>query len=280
MASQPFYKPRLYLGDNLELAERFADETFSLCLFSSPYPGLYGFDVSVPDYLWSWLGRRLSAWKPKLTDRGIFAQVVMFPRDARGWWDTNVFQVTTVYEILGMSCVNVYLWDKLNAPPNGSHRDDYQGYELVFVYTKAEDATAYTCNRQRRPYSEKTVAKADTGNMRQGNVQGLMSGGHSLLHPDGALQDNVLRISSSGDQGRPRAKGGSFPRDLADRIILTYSDPGDQIVDICAGAGTTLVQGMLHGRIATGIELDPSTYEVAAEWVDSEWAAPKPIPLL
>ena len=116
------------------------------------------------------------------------------------------------------------------------------------------------------PYSKKTIGKALSGNLRQTDIVGSLAGGHTRLHPEGARQGNVLRISSSGDQGRPRVSGGVFPRKLADRFILTYTDPGDCVVDPFMGSGTVVVQAIKHGRKAVGVDIDKESFLTARKW--------------
>lgn len=48
-----------------------------------------------------------------------------------------------------------------------------------------------------------------------------------------------------------------FIPQLARRLIRTYSQPGDLVVDPFAGCGTTLLEGMLLGRQALGIDINP-----------------------
>ena len=96
---------------------------------------------------------------------------------------------------------------------------------------------------------------------------GKHTNGHARLHPEGARQGNVLRLSSSGDQGRPRVAGGSFPRQLASRFIRQHSRPGDAVVDIFCGAGTTLAEAVRLGRTAVGVDNDPVAVETAVGWL-------------
>ncbi len=48
-----------------------------------------------------------------------------------------------------------------------------------------------------------------------------------------------------------------FIPQLARRLIRNYSEPGDLVVDPFAGCGTTLLEGMLLGRRALGIDINP-----------------------
>ncbi len=57
------------------------------------------------------------------------------------------------------------------------------------------------------------------------------------------------------------AHPGKMLPDLARRIVVEYSQPGQLVADPMAGTGTTLVEAALAGRRAVGVELE-------ARWVD------------
>lgn len=52
------------------------------------------------------------------------------------------------------------------------------------------------------------------------------------------------------------------PVPLMERLVLTHSNPGDLIVDVFCGRGTTGVAALMHGRRFRGCEVKP---ELAAE---------------
>lgn len=256
---------QLWKMDNILVPHRYDDDYFQLLITSTPYPNQRGFMYHPNDYL-RWWKERLEAWLPKVNQTtGVVVQVIKYRRTG-GWFDRRVFEILWLYEMLGMGIVDVYIWDKKNAPPNGNHeRHDRDEYEFVFVGARSAN---YTKNAVRKPYARKTIVKAKPGNkMRQADVFGSMAGGHSDLHPDGALQGNVLRISSSGDQGRPRIEGGVFPRELAERLILTFSNEGDTIIDPCCGSGTSLVVAVENDRFAVGVDDKAVAIETTHDWL-------------
>src|ERR1700689_2474418 len=51
--------------------------------------------------------------------------------------------------------------------------------------------------------------------------------------------------------------------ELARRIITEYSTPGQTVVDVMAGIGTTVVEASALGRRALGVEVEPRWAEVA-----------------
>ena len=97
------------------------------------------------------------------------------------------------------------------------------------------------------------------------------AGGHDRPHPGGARQTNVIAISSSGDQNRPRAKGGSFPRALPERFIKQHTHEGDIVFDPFAGVFTTVYEARRLGRLAFGCDNDPKECEKATEWLSGVW---------
>lgn len=264
--------PAVHLDRNdcLEVIDKYVDGTFQLLLTSTPYPGLAGCDMSVDEWFNYW-GKRMVRWKYKLhPETGVLAHVVKFPRTDEGEYDLRIFDVARMYRDMGMFCVDVYIWDKLNAPPGGNHaRYDRDAYEFVFVFARNLN---YIKNHYREAYSESTKSKSKPGNKpRQTDVRGSYSGGHSEMHPDGAMQDNVLRISNTGGPKRPRVEGGVFPTRLARRLISTFSNEGDRVVDICCGSGTTIVEAVKAGRKAVGIDISMSNIAIAIVWIRNEF---------
>jgi site-specific DNA-methyltransferase (adenine-specific) len=75
---------------------------------------------------------------------------------------------------------------------------------------------------------------------------------------------NVLEIPCV-----PRSKGTLHPAQkpvaLYEYLIRTYTNPGETVLDICMGSGTTIIAALNTGRKAIGIEKDPHYFEIAAK---------------
>jgi DNA modification methylase len=243
-------------------------QPIQLLFTSTPYPGLRGFPLSAKEYVTWWVDR-LRAMLPLLTETAVIGQVINFPR-IDGRFPTHLFMLPhQVAEALDLFPINVYIWDKLNAPPAGNSRARYDRneWEMVLLFGKTEN---YLFNPVRRPYKPKSRRKDGQAKHRKADIAGKLTKGHLTLHPDGARQSNVIRLSSSGCQGRPRVKGGSFPRALPRRFILQHTNPGDWILDPCCGAGTTLIEAARHGRHAIGCDTDLTAVRTARDWLQSE----------
>ncbi|MCH7838401.1 MAG: site-specific DNA-methyltransferase, partial [Chloroflexi bacterium] len=77
-------------------------------------------------------------------------------------------------------------------------------------------------------------------------------------------QGNVLRFKRpSASELHPTMK----PLELVERCVENSSQPGDVVLDLFLGSGTTLIAAERTGRVCYGLELDPHyVYIVIARW--------------
>ncbi len=250
--------PCIVTGDALELIPTLADGSVQLVVTSPPYPKQYGNDMAVWPWLqWAqaWLGLLLG----KLTANGVLVLNIQFKRDELGWYDKRIYHLLNVpdYHLL-----DTYIYGKPNPAPNGPLTFcDPPGWEFIFVLTRAARPQDVIFNPVRKPYSPKSITKSN------GRLYSNMSRGGTAPHPDGARQTTLMIMSKSADQGRPSAKGISFPRALPDRFIRQYTNPGDLVLDPFCGVGTTVKVAAGLCRRAIGFEIDPDEAERARAWL-------------
>lgn len=60
------------------------------------------------------------------------------------------------------------------------------------------------------------------------------------------------------------------PVELLKRLIELFTDPGDVVIDPCAGSGSTLVAAERLNRKAYGFEIKKEFYTKAKAWIESE----------
>ncbi len=252
-------------GDALELIPALDDGSVNLVVTSPPYPGQYGNEMSVDEWL-HWTLRWSMKLYPKLTSNGVLVLNVMFKRTDSGWFNSFIFDA---FALPGYRPLDIYIYGKPNPPPNGALTYcDPPGWEFVFVLTNANRPEDVTFNPYRAPYAKRSIRKSD-GRVHVGTASGIVGGRNenAVPHPDGARQSTLMLMSMSGDQNRPRAKGRSFPHALPERFIRQYTNPGDVVLDPFCGVGTTVYMAQKLGRRGIGFEIDPDEAERAREWL-------------
>lgn len=64
------------------------------------------------------------------------------------------------------------------------------------------------------------------------------------------------------------------PVDLCEYLILTYTNPGDTVLDNCMGSGTTGVSCVKSGRNFIGMEISPEYFAIAESRIKTAQAQP------
>jgi len=58
------------------------------------------------------------------------------------------------------------------------------------------------------------------------------------------------------------------PVELLKRLIEIFTDPGDVVIDPCAGSGSTLIAGLELGRKVYGFEIKKPFFNAATKWIE------------
>lgn len=164
-----------------------------------------------------------------------------------------------------------WMWDKKRAT-GGANADNapMKAHEDVIVFGKQ----APTYNPQMGSWDGITLT-------RRKDVIGKANGKH--IHADhvnegkdakllrGRFPDSVLRFPALGSS-HPERVGHETqkPTKLMRYLILTYTNPGDLVLDFTMGSGTTLVAAKHLGRRAIGIERGDRYCEIAAQRLSQE----------
>jgi site-specific DNA-methyltransferase (adenine-specific) len=98
-----------------------------------------------------------------------------------------------------------------------------------------------------------------------GEVYGSAQSKHRA-NPEGTRYPrSVLRFAQERGGLHPTQK----PVPLMEYLVLTYSNPGEIVLDNCMGSGTTGVACHNTGRNFIGIEKDPTYYETAKNRIEA-----------
>jgi len=116
--------------------------------------------------------------------------------------------------------------------------------------------------------SSESIRNAQNGTMKRRH-KGLEKSihDHGMARPEAMPYKEFVNPRTSLFFDTPARRNGSFhptqkPVALYKYLILTYTNPGDTVLDICAGSGTTGVACIETGRNFIGNELKQEYYEI------------------
>src|SRR3954447_10464241 len=153
----------------------------------------------------------------------------------------NIFRVGSILQDLGFWILNDVMWRKTNPMPNFRGRRFTNAHETLIWAARDQGAKGYTFNYEALKAGNEDVQ------VRSDWTIPLCTGEERLKGRDGK-------------KIHPTQK----PEALLARVILPSSRPGDLVLDLFSGTGTTGAAAKRLGRQFIGIERDPA-YAAAAE---------------
>lgn len=150
-----------------------------------------------------------------------------------------------------------WIWDK-NKGANFAHvrYRPLNTHEYVLVFSPRGKPTYNPQMTDGKPYTQKRL---------QQSVRGLADnmGRHTTTSDGKRYPKSVLRVEGMAQRHivHPTQK----PLSLFEYLILTYSNPGDIVLDNCIGSGTTAIACELTGRNWIGFELEENYVEMTKQ---------------
>jgi site-specific DNA-methyltransferase (adenine-specific) len=230
------------------------------CVITSPPYGLQRQDwydsvdpKDFPEFTVQWT----DALMPKLTSRACVV-IVVKAHIKKGVVDEYVSHTHLAMLKRGWVRPEEPIWYKRDAPGVGATKTRLREcWEHVLVYSRVRNPLINI--KAMGKYSDRLgMPKSKYGNQkaRMGTSENLYSGT--------ARDTNVFEVTVN-----KNAEGinhpSQFPVELARRLILTYSDVGDLILDPFMGSGTTGLAAIQAGRRFVGFEIEEKFVDIANE---------------
>lgn len=162
----------------------------------------------------------------------------------------------------GFKLHDTMIWDKGGVTFTHSNRY-FNCFEYMFVFAKGKLKTAnmITDRKNKRPESARhsTFREAD----------GTLKGKIRKPVPEYSRRFNVWHMPPCKSNTERTGHPAQMPIALARDHIVSWSNPGDVVLDPFLGSGSTGVAAVNTGRGFVGIELDPSYFSIAQERIQA-----------
>ena len=249
---------RIVCGDNTEVLSGFPDACIDLVVTSPPYDDLrtYG------GYVWDFETLACELERV-LKPGGVIVWVVADATVNGSETLTSMRQALYFKDECGLNVHDTMIYRRETIPLTSNR---YQPeWEYMLVLAKGSPKTVNLLREPSRlhlwgrPEYGRTKAKRDTnGEHKQRH--------HRKLTAESKVRGNVWQYNARPNPSQDPAKWGhpaTFPDLLASDHILTWTEPGDVVLDPCNGSGTTTQAAKRLGRQYVGIEINPAYCEIA-----------------
>jgi DNA modification methylase len=254
---------QLILGDSAQVLKTLPAASIDLVVTSPPYDnlrtykGTFKFDFET-------IAQELY----RVTKPGGVVVWVVGDATINGSETGTSFRQALYFKEIGFNLHDTMIYEK-DTPPSNAGR--YQSmFEFMFVFSKGKIKTTnlieievsdYILSKQRRKYKSDAAFQRE----REGNFIHK-----SRVHnQDKRIKGNIwyYRVGFSANDDLATEHPAIFPEALARDHILSWSNPGDTVLDPFLGSGTTLKMAVLYDRHGIGIELEPEYMAIAEKRV-------------
>lgn len=253
----------IHNGDCAEVMAQMPAESIDMALTSPPYDNLrtyngYTFDFpAIAAQLWRLM-------KPG----GVLVWVV---GDATidGSETLTSFKQAIAFRELGFNLHDTMIYEKLSGSA-GSNFAYWQAFEYMFVLSKGRP-NAINLISDRKNVTPPMVTVKRQGHR---NDDDSKKSPRTIVYREYGIRYNIWRYNTGKGACTPDSYASDhpaiFPEALARDHILSWSNPGDTVLDPMCGSGTTLKMAKLLGRPAIGIDISAEYCAISQQRVAQE----------
>src|SRR5579859_1570675 len=175
---------------------------------------------------------------------------------------TSFKQVIFFQDSCGFLLHDTMIYGKVNPIPLNHNRYEQQ-FEYMFVLGKGKPKTFNPIKIPVKSRKQRIDHHHNRNYMRGNTLRG-----HNETKIKGNIWFYKIGYMQSSKDLEAFKHPAVFPEDLARDHILSWSNPGDLILDPFCGSGTTCKMALMNGRQYIGIDIDQGYVEIANHRID------------
>ena len=254
---------KLLHGDCLDLMKDIPDKSVDLTVTSPPYDNLRTYNGNNDKW-------NVSVWKSVITDLfritkdgGVVVWIV--GDETKDFCESlTSFKQALYFNEIGFKLLDTMIYAKKSyAPAYPNMRRYAQTFEYMFVFVKGKKPKSFNPIQTEKSESSITKEKASSYRQKDGTTKKTRIKSDKLTKAEcNVWVYDVGYMKSSKDKVSFKHPA-TFPEQLAEDHILSWSNEGEVVFDPFMGSGTTGKMAALNGRNFIGIELDDKYFEIA-----------------
>lgn len=258
----PFYdrdEITIWCGECSKIMSTWPGQTFDLTVTSPPYDDLRDYHGYTFDF------ELIAAQLLRVTKKGGVVVWVVGDMSKNHQESLTSFKQALRFSELGFNLLDTMIYRKAGAFYKHNHRVYPQAFEYMFIFSSGRPKTFNPIRD--KPNSQ--AGKKVTGTKRKSDGKMKQEFNLGYVLSDVGMRDNVWTYNSgfmlSTTDKDAFQHPAIFPEALARDHIISWSNPGDLVLDPMCGSGTTLKMAQQLGRRCIGIDVSEDYCKIAVE---------------
>lgn len=176
-----------------------------------------------------------------------------------------------LFQELGLKCWDTMIYEK-NGPSYPAKDKYYQTFEYMFVFSNGKPKTINLLDDRPNKWFGQKWGKTRTRRKPDGSLQ--ETPWYKEEGSEFGVRFNIWRYNTGHGYEDPLAfeHPAVMPLQLAKDHIESWTAPGDTVLDVCMGGGTTGVGCVDLNRKFVGIEIEPKYFDIACKRIEQAQA--------
>lgn len=255
---------KIYNMDCVDGMRHIPAHSIDLTVTSPPYDNLRSYN----GFTWNFYDTVKELYR--VSKYGAVVVWIVNDSTVKGSETCTSFKQALAFVEAGFNLHDTMIYAKHNPPPTGGKNRYYQSFEYMFIFSKGAPKTfnplteprRNICN-DKRTHRVKKFTRDKNGEFKEKPVE---------INQNDPKRRNVWTYLVGGgnttDDKEAYKHPAIFPEQLAIDHILSWSNPGDVVLDPFCGSGTTAKAAALSGRNYIGFEISPEYCELSQRRVE------------
>ena len=247
----------IYHGDCVDVMRTFPEGVIDLTVTSPPYDNLRTYKGYTFNF------EEIAKELYRVTKDGGVVVWVVADATINGSETGTSFKQALYFKEIGFNLHDTMIYAKECPIPQFKTHRYTSSFEYMFVLSKGKPAKGELLREPCKRYGRK-----DVNYKGQRKPNGNHVGKSVKVIRETKLRTNIWYYSQNNGIDRSLNHPAQFPEQLAEDHILSWSNPGDIVLDPMCGSGTTCKMAKLNGRNYIGIDIAEEYVEMARRRVE------------
>lgn len=263
---------KILLGNSIEILSGFESESIDLTVTSPPYDNLRTYNGKIKDEViyeegFSFPFVEMARQLYRVTKKGGVVIWVVNDQVKNGGETGSSFRQALLFKEIGFTLYDTMIYHKNGAPFPETGRYS-QVFEYMFVLSKGQPKTINLLKDK----PNRWAGHSNFGDPSKREKEGTLKKVDKFVVAEFGTRYNVWYINNgkgfSSKDDIAFQHPAIFPESLAEDHILSWSKPGDVVLDPMCGSGTTLKMAKINGRNYIGIDINEEYVELSKKRVE------------